>query len=67
MENESKRQPSLINRAYARRVALDIGSQRAHKLTRVSKEFLDYLDREVRTIIQQKVNNLPSVGKTIVP
>lgn len=38
---------------------------RAHPFERVSKEFLDHLDAEVRNLIIQKVKALPSVGKTI--
>lgn len=37
----------------------------AHPFERVSKEFLEQLDREVRNIIIQKVKALPSVGKTV--
>ena len=37
----------------------------AHPFDRVSREFLEQLDREVRNLIIQKVKALPSVGKTI--
>jgi hypothetical protein len=37
----------------------------AHPFERVSKEFLEQLDREVRNLIINKVKALPSVGKTI--
>ena len=37
----------------------------AHPFERVSKEFLEQLDREVRNLIINKVKTLPSVGKTI--
>jgi hypothetical protein len=37
----------------------------AHPFERVSGEFLEQLDREVRNIIIQKVKALPSVGQTV--
>ena len=37
----------------------------AHPFERVSREFLEQLDREVRVLIIQKVKALPSIGKTI--
>ena len=37
----------------------------AHPFERVSKEFLEQLDREVRNLIINKVKALPSMGKTI--
>ena len=56
---------SLINKKHAKQYALDCASNRAHKFTRVSADFLIYVEAQVKEKIRQYVSTLPSKGKTI--
>lgn len=56
---------SLLNRKAVKQLALDVASRRAHRFTRVSKEFLEQVEGELKTLVTTKVNSLPSVGMTI--
>jgi hypothetical protein len=56
-----------INAKSCREFALE--AARTHRpaqpFERVSKEFLEQIDREVRNLIIRRVQGMPSVGKTI--
>jgi len=39
--------------------------KRAHKFTRVGSDFLDQIDLDVRAAIIARVNQQPSMGKTL--
>lgn len=54
---------SLINRAAVKKFALE--TQRAHKFERVSKEFLDVVEAELRVAVRRRVLTHPSKGKTL--
>ena len=57
---------SLINKAEVKRKTLEIAeAERAHKFTRVSKEFIEDIDAQVRNLIINKVKMAPSKGKTL--
>lgn len=56
---------TLINKKKAKEFALELGQARFHKFTRVSGEFFIELEGVVKDYIRRKVDNLPSVGKTI--
>jgi len=56
---------SLLNRKQAKQFTLHIASKRAHKFTRVSPEFLDKCEANLKEFIRTSVHCLPSVGKTI--
>jgi len=45
--------------------AIALGVQRAHRFTRVSREFLDRMEAEHIWNVQRRVRELPSKGKTI--
>ncbi len=56
----------LINKAKVKAFCLAVSqAQRAGKFTRVSGEFYEQLDAELKTLIRNKIHRLPSVGKTI--
>jgi len=54
---------SAINRK--RTAAIALGTQRAHKFSRVSAAFLDQMEAEHIINVQRRVRELPSKGKTI--
>lgn len=56
---------SLLNRKQAKQFTLHIAGKRAHKFTRVSPEFLDKCEANLKEFIRTSVHRLPSVGKTI--
>jgi hypothetical protein len=56
---------SIINRSRLRRFALDAASQRHHRFTRVSEEFVEQAEAHLRTWVREYVRQLPSLGKTI--
>jgi rare lipoprotein A len=56
----------LINQKEVKKLALSCGARKYHKLTRVSKKFLERMDVNVRLMIESAVESLPSVGKTIM-
>lgn len=57
----------LINISHCKQFALEASAGRAHKFTRVSREYLEDLDSRVRELIRKDLRGLPSVGKTIYP
>ena len=56
---------SLINKKKVKEFALGLGQARFHKFTRVSGDFFIEIEGVVKDYIRRKVENLPSVGKTI--
>ena len=57
---------SLINRATVETLALDLSEKmRRGKFTRVSKEFLDEIEAQVRSMVVSRVHRAPGVGKTL--
>jgi len=59
--------PSLLNSKACRDFALAAAKTHrpAHPFERVSKEFLDQINADLRNVIVNRVKALPSVGKTI--
>ena len=55
----------LINRQAVKRFAIGVASERHHKFTRVSEEFLAKCEESVREFIRGQIQRLPSSGKTI--
>lgn len=56
----------LINQKAVKQYALDASKKyRNGKFTRVSKEFLIYIESQLKVKIGLHVQSLPSVGKTI--
>ncbi|MAK37804.1 MAG: hypothetical protein CMC15_16720 [Flavobacteriaceae bacterium] len=56
---------SLINRKQVSEFAKYCADKRAHKFTRVGSDFLDQIDLDVRAAIIARVNQQPSMGKTL--
>lgn len=56
---------NLINRAACKKRALEIAQMRAWKPTRVSAEFLNRIESQLRNIIVSEVQSHPSKGKTL--
>jgi hypothetical protein len=56
---------SLINRAAIKKLALGTAEKRAHKFTRVSAQFLDDIEAQVRSLVTRKVHAHPSKGQTL--
>jgi hypothetical protein len=56
---------SLINRRKVKEFTLEMAKTRAHKFTRVSGEFYDTCEAQLKTFIRGHVQRHPSVGKTI--
>ena len=56
---------SLINKKAVKELALNLAKNRYHKFTRVSKEFLEQMEFNLRGSIQRHIEGLPSKGKTI--
>ena len=57
----------FINAKACRDFALEAAKvhRPAHPFERVSKEFLEQLNNDIRNLIISRVRNHPSVGKTI--
>jgi hypothetical protein len=55
----------LINQSKVRQFALEMAKSRAHKFTRVGKDFLIKCEGTLKTYIRNEVHRLPSKGKTI--
>ena len=56
----------LISPSKVRKLALFIAeANRAKKFTRVSREFLDAVETNVRQFVQSRVMHHPSKGKTL--
>jgi hypothetical protein len=55
----------LINRKRVKEFALEMAKGRAHKFTRVGKDFFIKCEGNLKTFIRGYVHSLPSKGKTI--
>ena len=55
----------LINRKKVKEFALEMAKHRAHKFTRVGRDFFIKCEGNLRTFIRNHVHSLPSKGKTI--
>ena len=55
----------LINRTKVKEFALEMAKHRAHKFTRVRREFFIKCEVNLKTFIRAQVHSLPSKGKTI--
>ena len=55
----------LINRKKVKEFALEMAKHRAHKFTRVGKEFFIKCEKNLKAFIRAQVHSLPSKGKTI--
>jgi hypothetical protein len=55
----------MINGRKVKLFALEMAKSRAHKFTRVSSEFYDKCEANLREFIRNQVQRHPSVGKTI--
>ena len=55
----------LINKRIVKEYAMECAQERHHTFTRVSKEFLVYIEAKLKTDIRDYIRNLPSKGKTI--
>ena len=56
----------LINRTKVKEFALEMAKHRAHKFTRVGREFFIKCEVNLKTFIRAQVHSLPSKGKTIL-
>ena len=57
----------FINATAVKTACKEFGSSRAHKLERVSREYLEELDAHVLAKIEADVRQAPSIGKTLYP
>lgn len=55
----------MINRRKVKLFALEMAKTRAHKFTRVGKEFFDRCEAQLKNYIRDQVHRHPSIGKTI--
>jgi hypothetical protein len=55
----------LINRRKVKQFALEMAKHRAHKFTRVGRDFFIKCEVNLKTFIRNQVHSLPSKGKTI--
>ncbi len=55
----------LINRSKVREFALEMAKARAHKFTRVGKDFFIKCEVNLKAFIRSQVHSHPSKGKTI--
>jgi hypothetical protein len=55
----------LINRSKVKEFALEMAKHRAHKFTRVGRDFFIKCEANLKTFIRAQVHSLPSKGKTI--
>ncbi len=55
----------LINKKHVKEFALAMAKDRAHKFTRVGREFLLKCEGRLKDYIRSYVRQLPSKGKTI--
>jgi hypothetical protein len=56
----------LLNRRQVKLYALERARHRAHKFTRVGKDFYVKCEAQLRQFIQSYIHRLPSKGKTIL-
>ena len=66
-EDKLPKQSSLLNRAYTKRMVLDMAKslRPAWQAERVGQETLDWLEGRLKSIIRDGLMHHPSVGKTI--
>ena len=57
---------TVLNRRQVKLYALERARHRAHKFTRVGKDFYMKCEAHLRGFIGQYIHRLPSKGKTIV-
>ena len=57
---------SLLNKKQVKQFTLDAARSRAHKFTRVGRDFYVKCEANLRQFIRQYVQRLPSKGKTIL-
>jgi hypothetical protein len=57
---------TLLNRRQVRQYTLEQARSRAHKFSRVGKEFYAKCETHLREFIRNYVHRLPSKGKTIL-
>jgi hypothetical protein len=55
----------MVNRRKVKMFALEMARSRAHKFTRVGKEFYDRCEVSLKQFIRDQVHRHPSKGKTI--
>jgi len=55
----------MINRRKVKLFALEMSKSRAHKFTRVGKEFYDKCEVNLKEFIRNQIQRHPSKGKTI--
>jgi len=55
----------IVYRRKVKLFALEMAKSRAHKFTRVGKEFYDRCEVNLKEFIRGQVRSLPSKGKTI--
>ena len=56
----------LINRRQCKTYALEISDRyKGGKFTRVSQQFLDDIEEDVRVMVYKRVMSHPSVGRTL--
>jgi hypothetical protein len=55
----------MLNQRKVKLFALEMAKTRAHKFTRVGKEFYDRCEAQLKNYIRAEVHRHPSVGKTI--
>jgi hypothetical protein len=55
----------MINRRKVKLFALEMAKGRAHKFTRVGKEFYDRCEVNLKEFIRNQVHRHPSKGKTL--
>ena len=58
--------PVLINRRKVKEFALGMSRHRAHKFTRVGRDFFVKCEGSLKEFIRNYVHRLPSKGKTIM-
>jgi len=60
------RQSRVINRTYVKTWALDYAdTNRSHKFTRVSEQFLNAVEANTKAFIRDRINRAPSKGLTL--
>ena len=55
----------LINRKKVKEFALEMAKHRAHKFTRVGRDFFIKCEGNLKEFIRNHIHSLPSKGKTI--
>ena len=58
---------SLLNKTHVKKFALDYANaNRAHKFERVSAQFIEEIESQLRLVIAGRVQSHPSKGKTLM-